>query len=60
MSIDRNERCAKSLTVDELRGVVYDAFDLTLLLKVTNSNASQTSVDFETLDEDALADEFEG
>ena len=40
--------------------MVHDPLDLLLLLQVTNGNAGQRAVNFETLDEDALADEFEG
>jgi hypothetical protein len=36
-----------------------DAFDLALLLKVTNRNARKRAVHLEALNEDALADEFE-
>lgn len=35
-------------------------FDLLIFLQMANSNTSQTAVNLETLDEDALADEFEG
>ena len=37
-----------------------DGLDLTILLQVTDGNTGQASVDFETLDENALADELEG
>jgi hypothetical protein len=47
-------------TVDELRRVVHDPLDLLLPLEVTNGDTSQRAVDFETLDENALADELEG
>ena len=40
--------------------MVHNPFDLLLLLQVANGNTSQRAIDFETLDEDALADEFEG
>jgi len=39
---------------------VDDGLDLTILLQVTDGNTGQASVDFETLDENALADELEG
>ena len=50
----------KKRTVDQLRGVVDDRFDLTILLQVADSNTGQASVDFQALNEDALADELEG
>ena len=40
--------------------MMHNPLDLLLLLQVANSDTSQATVDFETLDEDALADEFEG
>jgi len=39
--------------------VVNDPLDLTVLLQVPDSNAGERAVNFETLDEDALADEAE-
>ena len=48
------------LTVDELGRVVHNSLDQLLLLKVADSNAGQAAVNFETLNEDALADELEG
>lgn len=46
-------------TVDQLVAVVHDSLDLTLLLQVPDSYPRQAPIDFETLDEDALADEAE-
>jgi hypothetical protein len=40
--------------------VVDDRLDELLPLEMPDSNASQAAVDFEALDENALADEFEG
>jgi len=40
--------------------VMHDPLDLSFLLKVTDSNTGQATTDFETLNEDTLADEFEG
>jgi len=37
-----------------------DPLDLSLFLQMSNRNSCQTAVDFQPLDEDALADEFEG
>lgn len=46
-------------TVDQLVAVVHNSLDLTLLLQVPDSYPRQAPIDFETLDEDALADEAE-
>jgi hypothetical protein len=40
--------------------MMHNPLDLLILLEMANSDTSQTTVDLETLDEDALADEFEG
>jgi hypothetical protein len=40
--------------------VVYNPLNLALLLQVSDGNAGETSVDFQALDENALADEPEG
>lgn len=40
--------------------MMHNGLDLSLLLQMLNSNTGQRAVDFETLDEDALADELEG
>lgn len=53
-------RTSIELTVDELRRMVNNSLDLLLFLQMANSDTSQTAVDLETLDQDALADEFEG
>lgn len=47
-------------TVNQLAGVVNDPLDLSFLLQMSNSNPCQTPIDLESLDEDALADKFEG
>lgn len=54
------ERVAERLTVYELGGVVHNALYLAILLQMSDSNACQTAIDFQSLDEDTLADEFEG
>jgi len=46
-------------TVNELSRMMHNSLDLLLLLEVSNSDASQTTIDLETLNENALADEFE-
>ncbi len=40
--------------------MVHNSLDLLLFLKMANSDTSQTAVDLESFNEDALADEFEG
>jgi len=40
--------------------VVHNPLDELLLLEMADGNASQAAVDFETFDEDALADKLEG
>ena len=40
--------------------MVHDPLDLTVLLEVTNSNARERSVDFQTLNENRLRNEAEG
>ena len=40
--------------------MVNNALDLALLLQMSDSNTCQATVDLESLDEDALADETEG
>ena len=39
---------------------MYDLLDMSLLRKLADSNARKRAVDFQPLDEDALADEAEG
>lgn len=39
---------------------MHNPLDVSLLLHMSDSNARQAAVNFETFDEDALADEFEG
>lgn len=39
--------------------MLHNPLNLFLLLKMSNSNASQTSIDLESLNKDALADELE-
>jgi hypothetical protein len=38
---------------------MYDPLDKSFLLKVTDSNTSQATINFETFNENTLADEFE-
>lgn len=40
--------------------MVHDPLDRALLLQMSDSHAGQTTVDLESLNEDALADEAEG
>jgi hypothetical protein len=40
--------------------MMNDAFDMSLLLQMSNCNPCQTPIDLQALDEDTLADEFEG
>lgn len=40
--------------------MVHYALDSTLLLQMPNGDTGETAIDFQTLDEDALADEAEG
>src|SRR5882757_3367200 len=47
----------KKRTVNELARVVHDALDQALLLQMSNGNACQAPIDFQPLDENALADE---
>lgn len=53
-------RCGRHPCVNELTGVVHDPLDHALLLQMSDGHASQTTVDFESLNEDALTDEAEG
>lgn len=46
-------------TVDQLTRVVYDPLDLSLLLKMPDSNPCKTSINLQPFDKNALADEFE-
>lgn len=39
---------------------MHNPLDVSLLLHMSDSNASQAAIDLETFDENALADEFEG
>lgn len=52
--------CGRHPCVNELTGVMHDPLDRALLLQMSDGHASQTTVDLESLDEDALADEAEG
>lgn len=47
----------KKRTVNELARVVHDALDQALLLQMSDGNACQASIDLQTLNENALADE---
>ena len=40
--------------------MMNNSLNLLLFLQMTDSDTSQTAVDLESLDQDALADEFEG
>jgi len=46
--------------VNQLARVMNDPLDLSFLLQMSDSNPCKTPVDLQPLDEDALADEFEG
>jgi len=50
---------ATRLTVDQLAAVVDNPLDLSLFLQMTDGNASEAPVNFESLDKDTLADETE-
>jgi len=53
-------RACRRPCVDQLPTVVHDPLDCPLLLQMPDGDTSQTSIDFQPLDEDALADESEG
>lgn len=40
--------------------MVHNRLDQAILLQMPDSDTGQRAIDFQTLDEDALADEFEG
>ena len=46
-------------TVDQLSMMVNNALDRPLFLKVSDCNPSETAINLESLDEDALGDESE-
>lgn len=48
------------LTVDQLRAVVHNSLDQALLFQMSDSNPCQRAVNFQSLNENALADETEG
>jgi hypothetical protein len=47
-------------TVNQLSMMVDNALNRTLFLKVSDCNPSETAIDLESLNEDALGDESEG
>lgn len=53
-------KASRGLTVDQLRRMMHNPLDQTLLLEMSDRHPCKTAIDLQPLDEDALADEFEG
>jgi len=53
-------RCGCQPGVDELARVMHNALDQALLLQMSDGNACQASIDLQSLNENALADETPG
>jgi hypothetical protein len=59
VNISHYQKATQPRTVHQLRRMVDDPFDLTLILQMPDSNPRKTAIDFKPLNEDTLADELE-